>query len=235
MAGQSGAVVVVQRTSSDLKLNPHLHVVLLDGVYRAQREHVLFHELPHLRTRDVAEVLTRATGRRAKYLRRRGLLEAADDDALDGLAALAASAASGHSPPAGPEWRRGALPRTGAPLSFDKPLCVALDGFSLHAATRAGALDAHGREALLKYVLRPAIAQERVVRGPDGLVRVALKRDNGHRHGSAVIAQSPRGVRPGPSRAPDPTWVPVCRSVRSSKGTASPQALRRAARPPARQ
>ena len=51
MAGQSGAVVVVQRTSSDLKLNPHLHVVLLDGVYRAQREHVLFHELPHLRTR----------------------------------------------------------------------------------------------------------------------------------------------------------------------------------------
>ena len=49
--GQSGAVVVVQRTSSDLKLNPDLHVVFLDGVYRAQREHVLLHELPHLRTR----------------------------------------------------------------------------------------------------------------------------------------------------------------------------------------
>jgi len=175
-AGQSGAVVVIQRTSSDLKLNPHLHVVFLDGVYRAQREHVLFHELPHLRTRDVAEVLTRATVRMAKYLRRRGLLEETDDEALDGLAALAASAASGRTPPAGPEWRRGALPRTGAPLSFDKPLCVALDGFSLHAATRAGALDPHGREALLKYVLRPPIAQERVVRGPDGLVRIALKR-----------------------------------------------------------
>jgi hypothetical protein len=26
-----------------------------------------------------------------------------------------------------------------------------------------------GREALLKYVLRPPIAQERVVQGPDGL------------------------------------------------------------------
>ena len=172
-AGQSGAVVVIQRTSSDLKLNPHLHVVFLDGVYRAQREHVLFHELPHLRTRDVAEVLTRATLRMVKYLRRRDLLEETDDEAPDGLAALAAS---GRTPPAGPEWRRGALPRTGAPLSFDKPLCVALDGFSLHAATRAGALDAHGREALLKYVLRPPIAQERVVRGPDGLVRIALKR-----------------------------------------------------------
>ena len=150
--GQSGAVVVVQRTSSDQKRNPHLHVVFLDGVYRAQREHVLFLELPHLRTR---------------------------------VAALAASATSGRTPPAGPEWRRGALPRTGAPLSFDKPLCVALDGFTLHAATRAGALDGHGREALLKYVLRPPIAQEppfgdhearRVVRGPGGLVRIALKR-----------------------------------------------------------
>ncbi|HEX7604550.1 MAG TPA: hypothetical protein VF316_23190, partial [Polyangiaceae bacterium] len=47
------------------------------------------------RTRDVAEVLTRATVRMAKYLRRRGLLEEADDEALDGLAALAASATSG--------------------------------------------------------------------------------------------------------------------------------------------
>lgn len=32
--GQSGAVVAVQRTSSDLKLNPHVHAVFLDGVYR---------------------------------------------------------------------------------------------------------------------------------------------------------------------------------------------------------
>jgi len=51
-----------------------------------------------------------------------------------------------------------------------------LDGFTLHAATRAGALDSVGRETLCKYVLRPAIAQERLTRGPDGLVRIALKR-----------------------------------------------------------
>ena len=31
----SGAVVAVQRASSDLKLNPHLHAVFLDGVYAA--------------------------------------------------------------------------------------------------------------------------------------------------------------------------------------------------------
>jgi hypothetical protein len=61
-------------------------------------------------------------------------------------------------------------------MVFERPLCVALDGFTLHGATRAGGLDEPGREALLEYVLRPAVAQERVTRGPDGLVRIALKK-----------------------------------------------------------
>ncbi len=57
-------------------------------------------------------------------------------------------------------------------LAYDKPLCASLDGFTLHAATRAGALDPAGREALLRYVLRPPVAQERVEQRPDGLVRI---------------------------------------------------------------
>jgi hypothetical protein len=118
-----------------------------------------------------------------KYLRRRGLLDDGDDAAEEadaseraGLTRLAASAVSGAVPPAGPEWRRGALPLTPRAMVFERPLCVALDGFTLHAATRAGGLDEQGREALLKYILRPAVAQERVTRGPDGLVRIALKK-----------------------------------------------------------
>lgn len=49
-------------------------------------------------------------------------------------------------------------------------------GFSLHAATRAAAADEQGREALLKYILRPPLANERLLPGPDGLVRIALKK-----------------------------------------------------------
>jgi len=56
-------------------------------------------------------------------------------------------------PPAGPQWLRGLAPLEPQPLAYDKPLCASLDGFTLHAATRAGALDASGREALLRYVL----------------------------------------------------------------------------------
>ena len=36
---KTGAVTVVQRTSSDLLLDPHLHVIFLDGSYREQARH----------------------------------------------------------------------------------------------------------------------------------------------------------------------------------------------------
>jgi hypothetical protein len=81
--------------------------------------------------------------------------------------------------PAGPELRR--KPRElafgGRPgVVIDAPLSVREAGFSLHAATRAGPADEHGREALLKYILRPPLANERLLPGPDGLVRIALKK-----------------------------------------------------------
>ena len=183
--GKSGAVAVVQRTSSDLKLHPHLHILFLDGVYRElDPTTVGFSELPRLSTREVGEVLERAVARLVKHLRRRGLLAAVqgdleDEPDLDGLSMLAASAASGRSPPAGPEWRRKSRPLSplvAAALHYDKPLCASKDGFTLHAATRAGAMDTAGREALCKYVLRPVVAQERITHGPDGLVRITLKK-----------------------------------------------------------
>jgi hypothetical protein len=92
------------------------------------------------------------------------------------LAELASTAASGATAPGGPTWRRGALPALAHGGDFERPLSVGRGGFTLHAATRAGAMDERGREALLKYILRPPIAQERVTRGPEGLVRLALKK-----------------------------------------------------------
>ena len=98
-------------------------------------------------------MLETAVRRIERYLRRRGLLKLgrSDDAEADGEAALAASAVSGRQPPAGPQWLRGLAPLAPSALAFDKPLCASLDGFTLHAATRAGALDVAGREALLRY------------------------------------------------------------------------------------
>jgi hypothetical protein len=133
-----------------------------------------------LKTREVGEVLERALRRMERHLRRRGILPSDEPDGGEAgeepEAVLEASAVSGQFPPAGPQWLRGLTPLAPKGLGFEKPLCASLDGFTLHAATRAGALDAAGREALLRYVLRPPLAQDRIERRPDGLVRIALKR-----------------------------------------------------------
>ncbi len=116
---------------------------------------MVLHALPHLGAREVGSVLERAVRRIERFLKKRGLLrdgdsdsdsaahEDADPDAeptvAQGHAALCTSAASGTSPPAGPEFRRKATPLgplASKALSFDKSLCASLDHFTLHAATR---------------------------------------------------------------------------------------------------
>jgi hypothetical protein len=129
----------------------------------------------------VGEVLEQAARRIERHLDRRGLLGTRDDDLDlrgdgDLESNLASSAVSGQSPPGGPQWSAGLQPLRPRALAYDKPLCASFDGFTLHAATRAGGLDAEGREALLRHVLRPPIAQERVEQQPNGLVRITLKK-----------------------------------------------------------
>ncbi|MBN2191832.1 MAG: hypothetical protein JW751_03370 [Polyangiaceae bacterium] len=58
---------------------------------------------------------------------------------------------------------------TGALLASD-------GGFTLHAATVASGHNPGGREALVSYALRPPLAQERLTRAGDDLVRTALER-----------------------------------------------------------
>lgn len=98
---KSGAVTVVQRTSSDLRLNPHLHTVFLDGAYREEGAELVWESTRQLRTRDVGEVLEKMVRRTVKHLRRRGALQGEEDDDVEPEEQLAASAVSGQVPPAG--------------------------------------------------------------------------------------------------------------------------------------
>ena len=165
--GVSGCIAVVQRTSSDLRCNPHIHAVFLDGGYVNDTDgEPVFRPLAHLRGRDVADVLVRARKRIECVLAR-----AHDDEPADDVRPMLTSVTG--PPPSGPAFKRG-IPSE--PTFSKNELCARLEGYDLHAATRAGAEDDTGREALLRYVLRPPIAQERVVQGPDGLVRITLKK-----------------------------------------------------------
>lgn len=183
--GKSGAVTVVQRVNSDLRLSPHLHSLFLDGVFAEDEGgELVFHPLPFLTNDDVGDVLQVARARTLALLRRKGVIE--DDsvtrdaelaDSEPALAALAAASVTGTLP-AGPALRRRdpIQLRADTELLHTKALCATEGGFSLHAATTAKAGDAAGREALCKYVLRPPIANERVQLLGDDLVRLVLKR-----------------------------------------------------------
>lgn len=135
-------------------------------------------------------MLQTARIRITNLLERRGLIEERGDeqtqlalrcDDAESEPALArlAQTAVGTQPPAGPELRRRiahvALPgRSG--FTVAGALCVAEQGFSLHAATHVGAHDDRARARLVRYVLRPPLASERLSLLPNELVRLDLKK-----------------------------------------------------------
>jgi hypothetical protein len=63
MGAKTGAITAVQRTSSDMRLNPHLHTVALDGAWYEQGNELLFAGLGHLKTSEVGDVLEHAVRR----------------------------------------------------------------------------------------------------------------------------------------------------------------------------
>ncbi len=88
--GRGGAVTVVQRTSADLKLNPHLHSVFLDGVFVAGSDgsggdggdggggdrKPVFHALPRISDTAVADLLQVIRTRVMRFLVRRRVVDA---------------------------------------------------------------------------------------------------------------------------------------------------------------
>ena len=145
-----------------------------------------FVQLPQLTSLDVAELLATIRHRLLRLLTRGRVIESAEDptlltaDVVDSdpaLALLAGAAVSGVAP-AGPERRQRspvALAARSA-ATITGPLCATDSGFSLHAATIVRRDDPRGQEALLRYVLRPPLAESRLHKLDNGLCRITLKR-----------------------------------------------------------
>jgi hypothetical protein len=193
--GESGAVTVIQRANSDLRLNPHCHALFLDGVYGpdVDGKGQMFHPAPGPSQHDVEQVVQRTSKRVLRFLQRRGviILQTAPGDGevtvvgdetmgeKDPLLAKLLAAATAGAPPAG--WANKRKPVCIALEPDDRPvakgtLCSQSHGFNLHAATRVAANDKPGRETLCRYVLRPPLANDRLHILPDGAVRLEFKR-----------------------------------------------------------
>ncbi len=70
-----------------------------------------------------------------------------------------------------------------------QPLCIDIDGFSLHAAVRVEAHDRKRLEQLCRYITRPALSDERVQLNAAGQVELKLK--SPWRDGTTHLVMSP--------------------------------------------
>jgi hypothetical protein len=128
--GEGGAVAVIQRANSDLRLNPHVHAIFLDGLYAPDGDGKgqMFHPAPGPSQHDIEQVVQRTSKRILRFLQRRGVITLVSvpgdgevtvvaDEAMgekDPLLAKLLAAATAGAPPAGWANKR-------------KPVCIVLD------------------------------------------------------------------------------------------------------------
>jgi hypothetical protein len=194
-AGETGAVTVIQRANSDLRLSPHLHTIFLDGLYAADRDGKgqMFHPALAPTQQEVEALVARVSKRILRFLQRRdvitlvtapgdGEVTVVADETMgekDPLLAKLLAAATAGMPPAGPANKRKPIRIVLDP--DDRPvakgnLCAQDHAFNLHAATKVAANDKQGRLTLCRYILRPPLANDRLKIVDDSHVRLDFKK-----------------------------------------------------------
>ena len=182
----TGAVSVIQRGDSSLRLNVHFHVLALDGVYvrKDPGAPLVFYALPEPSADEVAEVARRTARRVQKILAGHGrtLDGTGERDAHDEQPAeqLALSACYGAAAAGlGLDGDRAGQPllRIVEPSLARKaePFAEVL-GFNVHAQVAIPARDRARLERLCRYVCRPPIAQDRLEEHASGKLRYTLKK-----------------------------------------------------------
>jgi hypothetical protein len=183
---RSGAVLFIQRFSDALNLDPHFHMLALDGIYLENgAEAPVFRRVLAPDEREVARVARRVRQRVGKLLKARGLDSEADAYGVDRLwdeqpllAELYSASVSGRVA-TGPRAGRGVIRLGAQPGEGGEPVkasCAASGGFSVHAGVSVPAHDRKRLEQLARYAARPPIATGRLSRLEDGRLLYRLKR-----------------------------------------------------------
>ena len=159
-----------QRFGSLLQLNPHGHSAIPDGVLAFGDGAPIWVSLSAPTQSDVESIATSIVKAVLKELARRGESHGNDDE--DSNAAYAEAACverierhlgDDESP-------------TASPSDLSAVVTTALGRFSVHAGTTVSADDRPALERLIRYTLRPPLAQSRLSRTESGKVRYRLRK-----------------------------------------------------------
>ena len=193
----TGMVCFVQRFGSALNLNPHLHIITLDGAYDISQELPVFLTMPKPDDEAIALLARRLCEEVNDLLIAEGfLVEDGDYFRLADTTSLFEPDVDTelHLPSmAGSITQRIAFgPRAGQPVQRLRtadsqqewpdpeqlilgPRCASFGGYNLHANTSIAGNNRVGLEKLIGYAARGPISDERLERLDENNVRVRLK------------------------------------------------------------
>lgn len=180
--GKGGAITHVQYFGGSINLNPHFHILAVDGLYAKDGPTLRFHPLPGVDELDVAELEQTMAARILALCRRHGWLppdessegaESAQREA--GGASVVGRVAFGRR--RGKRIRRlGRLPDLPDNEADPEEQRERPQGFSLFASPPVRATDRRRLEHLVRYMARPAICLDRLARQDDGRYTYVLRR-----------------------------------------------------------
>jgi hypothetical protein len=201
-----GAFTVVQRFGGALNLNVHFHSAVPDGVWvHGADGAVAFVALPAPTDLEVLSLVATIRKRILRALIRRGLIDEdgyLPDDAFamdNPLLAECAGASVRGRVATGDRAGQRVLRIAEEPESpvadgpegpIRGPRCAAIDGFSLHANVAVHGNDRKRREHVLRYFLRPPVAETRLSFTKDEQA-IVLELKNKWRDGTSRIVFTP--------------------------------------------
>ena len=181
---ETGAVMLVQRFGGKINLNPHFHVLFLDGVFS---EDGTWHGVTAPSDEDVAEIVTQIRIRVFRALEKKGYITGYNvnfdsDDLFNthgALSELMLGSIQGVNCFGDNRGRKiqtiGKWGSAGwAELRGNR--CAYKDGFSLHANVAITATDRKGLEHLCRYIARPPVASERLSVDEQGNILYEFKK-----------------------------------------------------------
>jgi len=195
--GLSGSITFIQRFGSGANLNIHFHIIALDGVYEKKSTGRLKFYGATAPTSETTSCLIKNIVKDINgYLIKQGYLEEqdgspqiantedlfADEENLHfpaQAASVSGQIAFGEN--AGKFVRKLKSKTTQAiwpsenNIKVSSDACISHGGYSLHCATAIKAHDRERLERLVRYMARPAIADERITIVNENLIRLQLK------------------------------------------------------------
>jgi len=183
-----GAVGFIQRFSDALNLDPHAHLMAMDGLYIDDSNgNPEFRRVGPPTDAEVARVAERVHRSVMRLMEQRGLGPQADPEEADSLRRDEPLLAELYS--ASIMGRVATGPRAGKRIAkvgdgpdsenvIKKPVhcCALVEGFSVHAGVCVPARDRIRLERLLRYAARPPLSNERLLLLPNGRLLYKLKR-----------------------------------------------------------